>query len=132
MLNCCYQQIPQFPQFMTFYTIGSRAAGGDARRRPRCGYDVALRRLKVRRGQGIRVAGGQLGQTERRPARVKYIIFDAKIWSVAHNAEGWRTYTHTPAAPPTSVCITTTCTSRFGESMGNSVRCTFLTSNASA
>lgn len=43
----------------------------------------------------VRDQAGELG--------VKYVIFDAKIWSVARNEESWRTYEHpSGATDPTS------------------------------
>lgn len=102
VLNCTYQQ---FPQFKTFYTIGQRPSGGDGDHANGRAVDAMLPYGNYKSAEakafGWKVANWARSNADR--LGVKYIIFDAKIWSVARNPEGWRPYKHYTG------CTTDTC-----------------------
>lgn len=102
VLRCTHQR---FPQFETFYGVGQRPAGGDGDHANGRAVDAMLP-FPDYKSQPAKAFGWTVANWLRQhhsELGVKYIIFDAKIWSVARQDEGWRPYTHY------SGCETDTC-----------------------
>lgn len=93
VLRCLHHR---FPKFRTFYGVGDRPAGGDGDHAAGRAVDAMLPFDDYKSPQakkyGWKVANWLRGHHT--DFGIKYIIFDAKIWSVAHDDEGWRPYSH--------------------------------------
>jgi murein DD-endopeptidase MepM/ murein hydrolase activator NlpD len=93
VLRCTHQK---FPQFDTFYGVGERPAGGDGDHANGRAVDAMLPFADYK-SQAAKAYGWTVANWLRQhhsELGVKYVIFDARIWSVARQHEGWRPYTH--------------------------------------
>ncbi|HZC25482.1 MAG TPA: hypothetical protein VE287_00565, partial [Actinopolymorphaceae bacterium] len=92
-LRCVHQK---FSQFTTFYGVGQRPSGGDGDHAAGRAVDAMLPFADYKSGAakayGWSVVNWILAN--RTALGVKYVIFDAKIWSVARAKDGWRDYHH--------------------------------------
>jgi hypothetical protein len=101
-VRCVHQK---FPEITTYFGVGERPSGGDGDHAAGRAVDAMLPfddyKSAAAKAYGWKVVNWILAN--RTSLGVKYVIFDAKIWSVARAKEGWRDYHHY------SGCTTDTC-----------------------
>jgi len=92
-LRCLHEK---FPRITTYFGIGDRPAGNDGDHENGRAIDVMIPYADYQSAEakayGWKVVRWILAN--RTALGVKYVIYDKKIWSVARQDEGWRTYTH--------------------------------------
>ncbi|NYI99589.1 endonuclease/exonuclease/phosphatase (EEP) superfamily protein YafD [Nocardioides thalensis] len=101
VLRCLHQQ---FPTITSYGGVGTRSSNPDSSHATGRAVDAMIPGWDTPAGQSLGDQAADWVRTNASALGVSYVIWDAQIWSVARNKEGWRPYTHpSGASDPTSL-----------------------------